>query len=444
MTLRSPPAMGLAVFLLLPAVASAAASSGNNGTKPAVNRDVVPTVIHAARHDVSAPMRDIIRTMPPSQPMGTEEEPYAIPNILLKLTGQASRRPTLAGHAQNAPNGLPAPDIDLSFETISATTSMCGCLPPDTNGDVSDAHYIQWVNTAWQAFDKTTGDPATETPSPVAGNSFFVGFGGKCETTNSGDPLALWDPQAERWVMSQFVTSTPYAQCVAVSTTSDPFGTYNRYEFDWPRFGDYPKMGIWTDETGSQDAYLLITHEFTGNSFNGAALIALERDKMLTGDPTAAMLRYPGFDAYGVQPINLTGSLPAPANACPSFVHYDDSTLSGYRFWDLCLDWTTPANSTISSATHLDGIPFAPYGGEVPQLGTANGLDSFGSNLMYRANARAFPAGAPTRVSLVLNHTVTGDAGQAGIAWAHIDLDDDGANPTVPTPLQRSVVDEGI
>src|SRR5690606_32080917 len=48
---------------------------------------------------------------------------------------------------------------DRVDEAINSLTSACGCLPPDTNGDVSDQHYIQWVNSAYQIFDKTTGTP---------------------------------------------------------------------------------------------------------------------------------------------------------------------------------------------------------------------------------------------------------------------------------------------
>src|SRR6185369_3888133 len=65
------------------------------GTAGAVTPDTQPTVIRAARHDVSAPMRDIVRNMPPGSPMGTEEEPYLIPNILLKPSGIAGRKPYL-------------------------------------------------------------------------------------------------------------------------------------------------------------------------------------------------------------------------------------------------------------------------------------------------------------------------------------------------------------
>jgi hypothetical protein len=436
-----PAALSAATLLALGASATQAGVTSPTTIAP----DRSPTVIHASRYDVSAPMRDILKNMPPQAPMGTEQEPYLVPNILLKPTNRPSALVPDYSRMQLHAINVPAPAIDLSFEGISSTTSGCGCLPPDTNGDVSDTDYIQWVNLSWQIFDKTTGIPNPATPSPRPGNSFFVGFGGKCETTNSGDPIALWDSRAQRWIMSQFVTSSPYGQCVAVSTTSDPLGTYFRYEFHSTNFGDYPKLAVWTDAGNGQDAYLLTTHEFDlgSGSFLGAALSALQRDKILAGDPTAAMVHFGGYDAYGVQPVNLTGTLDAPGNACPSFVHFDVNT-SDYLFWDLCLDWTTPANSTISTnPTRVAGAPFAPYYNEVPQPGTTAGLDSFGSNVMYRASARAFPADAPTRISLVINHVVMGDVQQAGINWVHFNLDDHGANPAVPTALDKHLFDEG-
>ena len=42
------------------------------GTAGAVTPDTHPTVLHASRHDISAPMRDIVRNMPPQAPLGTE------------------------------------------------------------------------------------------------------------------------------------------------------------------------------------------------------------------------------------------------------------------------------------------------------------------------------------------------------------------------------------
>ncbi|WP_300615116.1 hypothetical protein [Dokdonella sp.] len=432
-SLSPTAALGAAVLFALGASVAHAAES--------------PTVIQAVRHDTSAPLRDILATLPPEPARGDEEaEGVPVPNILLKPVNRPSSLVPDYGAIQSRSINAPAPAVNLSFDAINSLTSGCGCLPPDTNGDVSDQHYIQWVNSSYQIFDKTSGTPHPLTLTPKLGNSFFTGFGGKCETTNSGDPIALWDARAQRWVMSQFVTSSPFAQCVAVSTSADPLGSYYRYEFNFPIFGDYPKMGVWTDESGSQDAYLLITHDFNAASaFQGSSLIALERDKMLAGQP-AAMLRYAGHDAYGVQPINLSGQLAAPANACPSFVHFDSDT-ADYLFWDLCLNWTNPSSSTITPAgspIRIAAKPFAPYYDNVPQQGTANGLNSFGSNLMYRATGRAFPADAPTRLSLVVNHTVQGATQQAGIRWVHFDLSDHGTPAATPTALDKKIVDQGV
>ncbi|HET9033065.1 MAG TPA: hypothetical protein VFN25_09180 [Dokdonella sp.] len=379
-----------------------------------------PEIMHAARFDVSPPMRDIIRNLPDA-PTVPETESGLIPNIFIKPENRANAWaiPDYS-NMQTAPTGTPAPTLGASFDGIGNPTACGGCIPPDTNGDVSDQHFIQWVNNKWAIYDKNTG---AVVQAPTAGNSFFAGFGGKCQTTNSGDPLAVWDAQAKRWVMSQFVTSAPFAQCVAVSVTSDPLGAYYRYEFNWPNFGDYPHMGIWTEENQRQDAYLLTTHEFNASSnFVGAALIAMERDKMLVGDPTAAMVRFPGFDAYGVQAIHLIGPKPAPGGSCPTFVHFDFAA-TNYQFWDMCLDWDTPANSTISAPNTVASDSFFPFFDSIPTPAGSNAyLDSFGSNTMYRATARAFSKDAPMRISLVLNHVVQGNSQQAGVRWMQFNL----------------------
>ncbi|HNV09291.1 MAG: hypothetical protein IPK54_05115 [Dokdonella sp.] len=417
-----------------------------------------PEILRAVRSDVSAPMRDIIRNLPPEQAKDATA-PHYIPNIFIKPSASANQWavPDYSG-VQRTPSGSPSPAIGANFNGIGNPTACGSCIPPDTNGDVSDVHFIQWVNSKWAVYNKSTG---AVVQAPVAGNSFFVGFGGKCETTNAGDPIALYDQQAQRWVMSQFVTSTPYAQCVAVSATSDPLGAYYRYEFNWPLFGDYPKMGVWTDASHSQDSYLLITHEFNAQSaFQGAALIAMDRNAMLAGAPDAAMVRFPGYDAYGVQPLHLIGPNLAPAGACPVFTHFDFAE-GNYRFWDMCVNWGNPASTTISTPNTVAGAPFFPYFDDIPQAGTAATLDSFGSNTMYRATARSFSADAPTRMSLVLTHTVQGAPSQAGVKWTHVamklaseptgDVDrifGDGYDGTplpvaAPAALTKSMFDEG-
>lgn len=422
-----------------------------------------PEVIMAARHDESRPMREILAELAPSVDEGSVSSPYVVPNIFPKQS-QAWQsefiRDLARRNIQDAPTGVPAPSVVISaLGLISGSAAQPGnagtSVPPDTNGDLSPIHYIQWLNTRWAVFDKATGARIT---ASAAGNSFWAGFGGRCQTTNAGDPIALWDDKAERWVMSQFTTGATASQCFAISSTSDPLGTYYRYEFIWPadHFGDYPHIGIWHDASGQQNAYTLVTHEFNtaGSAFHGAAFTALDREKMLAGQP-AVMVRYPDFDAYGAQPVHMEGQYDAPAGSCPVFTYFD-ATAGDYLFWDLCVDWATPANSTISAVQRVaSATPFVPNYNTIPQLGTTAQLDEFGSNLMYRASARAFPPGAPHAMSLVVNHSVQGDVEQSSVRWVHFDLrksTDSFATifangfdePAGPVQLVKSISDEGV
>ncbi|TDR46614.1 hypothetical protein DFR29_103148 [Tahibacter aquaticus] len=416
---------------------------------------------HAVRSDVSPPMRDVLGSYPAPQVGADGQDVYVIPNQFVKpRSADMSEflRSLSQRNAQTSPSGTPAPSTIVAANGLSLAVGGGG-VPPDTNGDVSPTHFIQWINTSWAIFDKTTG---ARLAGPTAGNSFFAGFGGKCQTTNAGDPLAIWDDRAQRWVMSQFTTGANASQCFAISTTADPLGTYNRYEFAWPTtpvqvFGDYPHIGVWTDESTRQNAYTIVTHEFNSatSAFLGAAFIAVERDKMLAGAPAnqVGIVRFPGFDAYGAEPAHLDGTLHAKAGSCAPFVHFDASTAE-YLFWDMCVNWTTPNTSTISTEQRVAAkTPFVPNFTAVPQLGSSVPLDAFGTHIMYRAAARAFPPGSPTRLSLVVNHGVLGASDQGGIRWTHFDLAQasqrfesiftDGFQATVDAGLNKIIVDEG-
>ena len=51
-----------------------------------------------------------------------------------------------------APTVMPTPIA--TFDGMSSTQSGCGCLPPDTHGDVGPNHYILSVNSSIKIFDK--------------------------------------------------------------------------------------------------------------------------------------------------------------------------------------------------------------------------------------------------------------------------------------------------
>lgn len=384
---------------------------------------LVPQVVEAVRVDESRPMRDIVRDwVPRAHAADGDEVDHEVPNIFPETVDGDTGADALAAArpgVQRAPSGVPAPPTLLSFDGGSRPESG-PFIPPDTNGDVSPDHFIQWVNLRWSIYDRETG---ARVSGPTDGNSFWAGFGGPCEETNQGDPIVLWDDRAERWLVSQFIATEPFAQCFAVSTSRDPLGSWYRYEFPSQLFGDYPHLGVWTDTTATQDAYLLLTHDFFGSSFEGASFVALERDAMLSG-LAARLVRFTLFrTAFGALPVHLEGPLAAPAESCPVFTHFDKDS-SEYLFWNLCLDWSQPTASTVSNEPVRvpAGAPFITSAQRVAQPGAGATLATFGNHLMYRASARAFAANAPTPMALAVNHYVRGGDNNGGIKWVQFNL----------------------
>ena len=181
---------------------------------------------------------------------------------------------------------LPAPKMPdplLQFEGIDFPGVNCNCAPPDTNGEVGSTQYVQIVNEGLQVWDKATGNSLM---GPIGITTLWSGFGGVCENNGEGDPVALYDQLANRWVVSQFAgTAQPTHECVAVSTSDDATGSYHRYDFDLGsafgnNFYDYPKLGVWPD------AYYMSTNVFNagGTAFLGPQPFAMDRTAMLAGN----------------------------------------------------------------------------------------------------------------------------------------------------------------
>src|SRR4051812_25518443 len=229
-------------------------------------------VTPALHHDESAPL-----LLMPVAPRSTERVEHEVKRLPRNFNTAKAPDPAL----QAAAVGPLVPTTSTNFDGVGqAFSGPSGAFtvqsaPPDTNGDVGPNHYVQIVNSDFAVFNKS----GTVLYGPVPINTLWSGFGGGCQTNNDGDPLAVYDSIADRWVLSQFsVSTTPYTQCIAVSQTADPTGAYNRYSFTYGTgFNDYPKMGVWPD--GYYFSYNMFTN---GQTFAGAKICAMDRAKMLT------------------------------------------------------------------------------------------------------------------------------------------------------------------
>jgi hypothetical protein len=303
--------------------------------------------------------------------------------------------------------------------------NLDGVLPPDPTGAVGPNHYVQWVNLHMAIWDKS----GTLVWGPNPGNTLWSGFGGPCDSCNDGDPVVLYDRLASRWVISQFALPNypdgPFYQYVAVSQTSDPTGSWNRYVFTWPnnKMNDYPKLGVWPD------GYYMTANQFASSTgaWAGAGVAALDRAHMLLGQ--SATIQY--VDLYsvnagfgGMLPCDVDGPAP-PAGAPAYFGEVDDSSWiapdDAFRIWQFHVDWDTPTSTTFGLAGQPDQIlnvtGFTPLcmatRNCIPQPGTPRGLDAIGDRLMFRLQYRNFGS----YQTLVTNHTVDAGSGVAGVRW---------------------------
>jgi hypothetical protein len=156
-----------------------------------------PTLIvgNAVHSDVSPPLRDM--TAAPTSPDDKKEK--ADKALPIGDAGKKRDDPVI----QSVPGASPlAPTPGLNFAGVGNGDYgfTPNSAPPDTNGVVGATQYVQWVNSSFAVFNKSTG--AIVSGFPKAGNTLWSGFGGGCETNNDGDPIAQYDKAANRWVLT--------------------------------------------------------------------------------------------------------------------------------------------------------------------------------------------------------------------------------------------------
>ncbi|HET6841891.1 MAG TPA: hypothetical protein VFK06_09410 [Candidatus Angelobacter sp.] len=377
-------------------------------------------------HDLSPAVRDL-PTVTKDQPVEQEAAPLRLHPLPAGLKRQqdpdrALQPAAVSGSAATA-NAALAPSVSLGFDGIGQGVFgfTVSSVPPDTNGAVGLTQYVQWVNASFAVFNKSTGSLIK---GPVAGNSLWQGFGGSCETNNLGAPIVLYDKLANRWVFTQGTgASSSFLICVAVSTTSDATGTYNRYAFPYANVGRDSRLGVWPD------AYYETSNMFSGTNFVGAEACAYDRNAMLNGQPATQICFPQGTSVSSLLPSDVDGITPPPVGSPNFMVSLGSSALNLFKFH---VDFVTPANSTFIGPTVIPVAPFTPLcnggSGCVPQSGTTTQLDSLADRLMYRLAYRNFG----NHESLVVNHSVAAGS-SSGIRWYEIQSPN--GTPIIQAPI---------
>jgi hypothetical protein len=219
-----------------------------------------------------------------------------------------------------------------------------------------------------------------------------------------------------------------YAMCYAISTSSDPLGSYYRYHFVRPLFPDYPRPAVWPD------GYYVPTS--TGDNRISPEIATqkhacvVEREAMLKGEPAreqCAIIENVNF----LNNADLDGKELPPAGA-PNIMMAaggtqldEDLEDDGIYAWKISVNWDDP------SKTKFDGpekITVAPYnymlGGQltrfgVPQKDSETRLDTQGDKIMSRLVYRRIG----DQESIVGVHSINATGGGGGVRWYEFRID---------------------
>ena len=453
MRIRSTPRRSIALLASLGLLATTAMSPAVAAGDPQKAASPSPRFSSAAAFDVSPALRDLATsTARRAAPSAPDAEPIEIrPDRGPVAQDQGhSGDGALQGAASRLAASPTAPTIAAplaNFEGISNQDNFnifgFRVNPPDPVGDVGPNHYVEMVNLAFAVYDKS----GNLLLGPVDTGALWAGFAVEDCTDPSGDPIVLYDQTTDRWLLSQFTTRGPkYYDCVAISTSGDPTGAYYRYAFvtqpdpELPGgtfFPDYPKYGVWTD------SYLMTTRDFGDVTGYGISVYALEKNKMIAGNPKARAVQFflDGNDPAilplvgdGLLPPDIDGNRrPVNGIAAPIIGTQDDgggygATFDAANIFELKVQWNSKPTASLVLAAQLpvasfDSIfPCAPTSRDcLPQPGITNPaqyLDilSYRQRPTHRLAYRNFGK----YESLVTNQSVEAALGAAGVRWYEI------------------------
>src|ERR1017187_9032710 len=398
-------------------------------------------VHHPVAFGVSAPLRELAN-LPQAPHYGFHEA-----NPVRRIPKRSFGKVTDQVEQKAAWPSGPEANVSIGADFLGVGNGFPGYsvpdAPPDTNMAVGDTQVLQWVNTSYTVCSKTS--PYTCGPA-IEGNTLWSSLTGTlCANNNDGDIIAQWDVTAHVWVLTQNVFVSPYAVCVAISTTNDATGTYYLYQFAVPGngFPDYPKWGIWPTNYGqSQNNF-----GASGHTFQGPLACVYNRAKLLAGDSSAEQICHQYTSSEdSLLPADQDSATNPPAGQDQFFIgslsDVDDSHLSLYSAhinnpadWSQGATFTGDDNSQlISIATFKPGCNGGGGGDCVPQQGITDKLDSLADRLMYRF---AYWNDGGTQHWMV-DFDVAASGGQNGVRWEEIT-----ASESSVTPSGLSVFQEG-
>jgi hypothetical protein len=383
-----------------------------------------------------------------------------------------------------------------SFEGLTANlvTGGTGEDDIDPNGAIGTKQFMEYVNSSYQAYSKTSPyAPVWSSPQPIG-----TPWTGEphCALQNIQlDAVVSFDRLASRWLIAAKTTvQNEYYFCIALSNTDDltsPTFAWYTYYFDISSYlkippddtstylPDWPKLGTWWN--GYYAAMDMVDNSSGVQTENGALICAFNRSLMLTGNSSGtdnqSLMSCQAFDgpaaggylSHSLIPVDVDGTTAPPTGRDEYMVSIenpplDNSTItsSEINLWDCQLNWnaSTPLSCSNTQPAVQQYVPgcytaiapaltnCVPEPG-IPSLGGLY-VDSVGDRFMPRFAYRNFGS----YESFFASHTIltgpgpdcTANCGQGqmqnqtGIRWYEFT----GSGSGTPTISQQGMISPDI
>jgi hypothetical protein len=424
-----------------------------------------------SKYDISLQLSSLLPTAVENSSINTKAGSLEVILPGTKQQSSGSIEQTAFGNKQAAKLVASFDGLGVGFIGPQGSANLRN--PSDNSLAVGPDHILQSVNSMMAIFTKKGkrfDSSGVVLYGPVRTSNVFRGFGGPCEKMNNGDAVIRYDQLADRWliVMPTFRkaalrndsttvklpqpgaavtlyqpqplppdtstrrpgqtrprdTTGSYCMCYAVSTSSDPLGSYYRYEFKRELFPDYPRPTVWPD------GYYTTTS--TGDDVIERHAYVVDRNKMLRGEH-ATEQSFILKDVNFIINADLDGKELPPSGA-PNIMMATGGTQlknivgdDGIYVWKYHVDWQDPSKTRLEGPVKIEVAPYKYLAGgqltkAVPQPGTEQRLDAQGDKIMARLVYRRIG----DRQSIVAVHSVNTDAGGGGVRWYEFRINETG------------------
>ena len=344
------------------------------------------------------------------------------------------------GAAPSAPAGTPGARAPmpgtiqnfagLNFADLCGGVQCGGGWPPDPNGEVGPNHFIEAVNVGYAIYNKTGTLLASFTEDQL-----WAGSGANlCNGNSQGDPIVVYDPIADRWIITHF----------AFASGSGTFRAMHRRVED-ERSGRGRMVSVsaahrhWSRRTatgrldqrlseirrlarlpvhGRQPVQRIRSVPGRVRSHRSAAPIYITAIR-LPGRSASCLTRPTRCSACFLRTVPARVRRPSSPGRRAFFVN-ESTTAFNFDVRKLTPGPNCGGGGTLSAATFVPQTVYTgtAFGTSVPQPNTANLLDNLADRIMQKVQYRKVGAAE----SLWVVHTVPLASNQSAIQWAQLDV----------------------